>query len=135
MYLTAQHVRSSSGQEGINAFRYSHGGYLWHGIPPPGIPEQNPGELVEQIIEVTPPGNVVRSYLDLIAPDEVMWPEIRPAFFAFVGQAQRQRFPWQGIFGRCSFRVGIEFGLANGWRHEIANLYRALERVYPVSLP
>jgi hypothetical protein len=134
MYLTAHHVRSASGQEGINAFRYVHGGYLWHGLPPQGIPEQDPGVLVEQILNVPPPGNTVRSYLDVVAPDEVSWPEIRPAFYAFVGQAQRQSFPWQGVFGRCSFRVGMDLGLANVWRHEIANLYRALEAVYPARV-
>jgi hypothetical protein len=131
MYLAAQHVRSVSGQEGINAFHYAHSGYLWHGLPPQGIPDQDPGVLVEQIINVPPPGNAVRSYLDIIAPDEVFWPEIRPAFFAFVSHAQGQPLPWQGVFGRCSFRVAMDFGLANVWRHEIANLYRAMETVYP----
>jgi hypothetical protein len=71
----------------------------------------------------------------VVAPDEVFWPEIRPAFFAFVGQAQRQPFPWQGIFGRCYFRVGMDLGLANAWRREIASLYRALEAVYPARWP
>ena len=134
MYLTAQHVRSVLGQEGINAFRYIHGGYVWYGLPPQGIPDQNPGVLVEQIINLPPPGNVVRSYLDIIAPDEVFWPEIRPAFFAFVSQAQLQPFPWQGVFGRCSFRVGMDFSLVNVWRYEIAHLYRAIEAVYPARL-
>lgn len=127
MYLTAQHVRSIHGQEGINVFRYEHGPYTWQGLPPLGIPDQNPGELVAQQISVPPPGNVVRSYLDVIAPDEVLWPEIRPAFMAFVGQAQLQTFPWQGVFGRCYFRVGMDRELSDSWRHEIANLYRALE--------
>ncbi|HMG56810.1 MAG TPA: hypothetical protein VK601_25090 [Kofleriaceae bacterium] len=131
MYLAAQHVRSALGQEGINAFRYTHGGYVWQGLPPQGIPDPDPGVLVEQIINVPPPGNVVRSYLDVVAPDEVLWPEIRPAFFAFVGQAQRQPLPWQGVFGRCYFRAGMDMGLAATWRHEVARLLRALEAVYP----
>jgi hypothetical protein len=45
---------------------------------PPGIPDQDPGQLVEQHINLQPPGNTVRSYLDVVAPDEVFWPEIRP---------------------------------------------------------
>jgi hypothetical protein len=100
-------------------------------LPPPGIPDQDPGQLVEHHISLPPPGNAVRSYLDVVAPDEVFWPEIRPAFFAFVGQAQRQPFPWQGVFGRCYFRVGMDSGLANAWRRELARLYRALGAVYP----
>lgn len=40
----------------------------------------------------------------------------------------------QASFGRCNFRVAMDLGLANGWRHEIANLYRALEAVYPARL-
>jgi hypothetical protein len=135
MYLTAHHVRSPQGPEGINAFRYVHGGYIWQGLPPPGIPDQDPGQLVAHVISLPPPGNTVLSYLDVVAPDEVFWPEIRPAFFAFVGQTQRQPFPWLGVFGRCYFRVGMVLRLANVWRHEIANLYRALEAVYPPTLP
>lgn len=134
MYLAAQHVRSASGQEGINAFRYVHGGYTWHGLPPQGIPDQEPGILVQAITPVLPPNNTVRSYLDVVAPDDVFWPEIRPAFFAFVGQAQLSSFPWQGVFGRCFFRVGMDREMAKLWRHEIADLYRALEYVYPVRL-
>ena len=131
MYLTAQHVRSAQGQESINAFRYAHGANLWHGLPPQGIPDQDPGVLVEQIIHLPPPGNDVRSYLDIVAPDEVFWPEIRPAFFAFVSQAQRKPFPWLGVFGRCYFRVGMDLGMVDRWRQELADLYRALQAVYP----
>lgn len=131
MYLTAHHVRSPQGQEGINAFRYAHGGHVWQGLPPEGIPDQDPGVLVEQLIRVQPPGNAVRSYLDVVTPDEVSWPEIRPAFLAFVSQAQRQPFPWSGVFGRCYFRVGMDLKLASDWRHEIARLYVSLQAVYP----
>lgn len=132
MFLAAQRVLAATGHEGINAFRYLHGGYTWYGLPPPGIPDQNPGILLEQRIEIPPPGNAVRSYLDVVAPDEVFWPEIRPAFYTFVGHAQRQPFPWEGAFGRCYFRIGMDQLLAKNWRLEIAHLYRALETVYPI---
>lgn len=83
MYLAAQRVRDSFHREGINAFRYAHG-YTWQ-LPPPGIPDEDSGVLVNEMITIQPAGNVVRSYLDIIAPDEAFWPEIRPAFMAFVG--------------------------------------------------
>jgi hypothetical protein len=130
MYLTAQRVRDSFNREGINAFRYAHG-YTWQ-LPPPGVLDQDSGVLVYEIVTIQPAGNAVRSYLDIIAPDDAFWPEIRPAFTAFVGSAQRQPFPWDGGFGRCYFYIGMDHFIAHTWRTEIANLYRALLAVYPV---
>lgn len=130
MYLTAHHVLSpSTGREGINAFYYSHGPYTWNGFPPPGIPDQDPGELLAQTVVIAPPGNRVRSYLDVIAPDETTWAEIRPSFMGFVGQSQRSPFPWTGTIGRCSFRLGMDAALARQWQHEVAELYRAVQGV------
>ena len=129
MYLTAQHVRSLDGREGINAFHYLHGPHLWQGLPPQGIPDQNPGTLTAQAIVVEPPGNRVRSYLDVVAPDETAWSEIRTGFITFVSEAQRRPFPWLGVSGRCFLRVGLEQSLANQWHREIAELYRAVQAV------
>ena len=131
MYLTAQNVRSPKGVEGINAFHYSHGAtYAWQGLPPEGIPDKNPGTLVAETINVLPPGgNRVRSYLDVVAPDGTPWSEIRPAFIAFVSEAQRGPFPWIGVSGRVFFRIGIELALAQTWQREIAELYRAVQAV------
>ena len=130
MYLTAQRVHSpATGNEGINAFFYVHGPHIWQGLPPQGIPDQNPGELVAETVVIAPPGNRVRSYLDVVAPDETPWTEIRPAFMAFVSDAQRRPLPWVGIFGRCFFRLGVEHALAQRWQREIADLYRAAQAV------
>jgi hypothetical protein len=129
MYLTAQHVRSTAGREGINAFFYQHGPYAWQGLPPQGIPDQNPGALVLQTLAIPPPGNRVRSYLDIVAPDEAGWPEIRPAFMTFVSEAQRGPFPWVGVSGRVFCRVGLEQTLAKQWQRELADLYRAVQTI------
>ena len=129
MYLSAQRVRSPAGADGINAFQYLHGQYVWQGLPPQGIPDQNPGTLVTQTLNVPPPGNRVRSFLDVVAPDDASWSEIRPAFIAFVSAAQRQPMPWVGVFGRCLFRVGMDASVAAQWSHEIAALYRAVQAV------
>jgi hypothetical protein len=131
MYLVAQHVLSPTGQgEGVNAFCYLHGPNLsWLGVPPEGIPGLDPGVLATQVICVPPPGNRVRSYLDVIASDETPQAEIRRSFVTFVSHAQRERMPWLGVIGRCYFRVGIEPALANQWKREIADLYRGIEVV------
>ncbi|HWL85019.1 MAG TPA: hypothetical protein VNO21_04420 [Polyangiaceae bacterium] len=129
MYLTAHHVQApTGGAEGINAFRYEHG-KEWDGLPPEDIPDRNPGRLVKQTIVVPPPGNYVRSYLDVVTSDAASPTEIRQAFVTFVSQVQLHSFPWSGHFGRVRFRVEMDQGLAGAWRHEIAELYRAIQHL------
>lgn len=128
MYLTAQHVVAPTTQtEGINAFHYVHGAFTWEGLPPDGIPDRNLGTLVHQSVVVPPPGNRVRSYLDIVALDETTWNEIRQSFTTFVSEAQLGPLPWVGIVGRTYFRIGMERSLAGGWQREIADLYRAAQ--------
>jgi hypothetical protein len=136
MYVTAHHVvRPASTAEGINAFCYRHGPYIWVGLPPAGIPDENPGELAVSSVPIPPGGNRVRSYLDIVMPDEVRWDEVRTAYVAFVSEAQRRDFPWTGVVGRCTFRVGLEQGLAEQWQHELAMLLQAAQRVHGQSGP
>lgn len=107
---------------------YVHGAYVWDD-PPPGIPDANPGELMNQFTPIPPGGNRVRSYLDVVAPDETRWADIRQGFVAFIGESQRSPLPWQGVRGRCLFRLGMELALAQRWQLEIAELYRAIQAV------
>lgn len=130
MYLSAHHVIATrTGLEGVNAFLYSHGPYTWNGLPPAGIPDQDPGVLINAHISVPPPGNRVRSYLDVVAPDDTQASEIRQSFITFVSQVQLQPFSWVGLVGRCMFRIGMDQSLTNQWRREIAQLYRAVSAV------
>lgn len=125
MYLTSHHVIApATGREGINSFLYSHGSITWQQLPP-GIPDGDPGTLVAQNTSVPAGGNRVRSYLDIVAPDEVRWSEVRIGLMDFVGEMQRSRLPWTGSSGRCFFRLGMELGLAQQWHRELAILYRA----------
>lgn len=127
MYLTSHHVVSpTSGQEGVNTFLYLHGPYVWT-EPPAEIPDENPGTLAAQSISVRPPGNRVRSYLDIVAPDETRWEDVRAGLIRFVGTSQRSPFPWAGRQGKCSFRLGMELAIAPEWQKEIAVLYRAAQ--------
>ncbi len=108
MYITAHRVvHPRTTDEGINAFCYRHGSFIWVGLPPAGIPDDNPGELAVSMVAVPPGGNRVRSYFDIIMPDEVMWGEARRSFITFLSEAQGRDFPWEGVSGRCTFRVGL----------------------------
>ena len=124
MYLTAQRVVSPSCLEGLNAFFYTHGAQTWSGLPPPDMPDKDPGTLVQELITVPPPGNHVRSYLDIVAPDETPSAEIRQSLVTFLSRVQREPLPWVGVVGRCFFRNGLDKALATRWRPEIAQLYQ-----------
>jgi hypothetical protein len=125
VYLTSQHVLSASnGSEGVNTYLYFHGACPWP-QPSAGVQDQNPGTLAAQSISIRPAGNRVRSYLDVIAPDETPWAEVRAGWIEFLGRCQRSPMPWTGQSGRCFFRLGMELGLARQWHHEVAVLYRA----------
>lgn len=73
MYLTAHRVVSpTTGRTGINAFHYRHGEVPevdWTNPDPGVIPETEPGNLISDDVEVAPGGNLVRSYLDVVAHD------------------------------------------------------------------
>lgn len=119
MILTAQHVRASTGEEGINAFCRLHGLHAWTDPPPEDLAA---GELVNQAISLPPGGNDVRSYLDVIAPDETPTQEIRNAVVPFVGRSRGRTLPWIATIGRCTFRFGVEQGLHASWSEEFRRL-------------
>lgn len=130
MYLTSHHVVDpSSKREGISSFLYLHGSRDWD-QPPPEVPDQEPGALEAQSISVPPPGNRVRSYLDIVAPDGALWDEIRAGLMDFVEQSQSAPLPWDRVSGRCRFRMGMELGLARQWQRELAVLYRASQALH-----
>jgi hypothetical protein len=127
MYLTAHHVISPvDRREGINAFLYLHGSYVWEQVPA-GIPDENRGTLVAQSLSIRPPGNRVRSYMDIVAPDEARWEEVRIGLMDVVRSVQLTALPWVGHSGRCYFRIGMEIGLACQWQRELATLYRTAQ--------
>ena len=123
MYVTAQHVRSPiTGGEGVNAFYYLHAGT-------PALPEVNPGILMRKLVSIDPPGNRIRSYLDMIAPDGTELSVLRYALSALITSCQTFPLPWQSSTGDVLVRFGVDMGLANQWRSELAHLHRAIEAV------
>lgn len=129
MLLTAQRVRSHSGNEGINAFCYLHGTHIWPGEPPEGVPESNPGERANESVAVPPGGNRVRSYLDIIAPDETPTTEVVAAVRRFLATVRGGPLPCRETIGRCTFRFGLDLGLEPTWTGEFRALLEAALRV------
>lgn len=128
MFLAAQRVVSPTTKRGgINAFLYSHRGLTWTSAPPSGLDDQFSGVLIDQSISVPPPGNRVRSFLDITAPDDLPWPEVRSAFMRFLAEKQQEDLPWVGDVDVCRFKVNMELALAAEWREELAKLYRFAE--------
>lgn len=121
MYLTAQRVvRTSTGETGINAFFHEHGRRSWNEPP---VPENDPGKLVSDRITVAPPGNRVRSYIDIVAPDGTAATELFSAFAKFLArQTKGAPLPWIATIGACLFRVGMDGSLAKTWRAELVAL-------------
>jgi len=68
--LTAQRVASPGGLTGVNVYQFLHGSYVWVRVPDEFLPDSNPGELVDQWLEVPPGNNRIVSYLDVALPDE-----------------------------------------------------------------
>jgi len=121
MYATAHRVVSpTTGDEGINAFHYLHG-YEWDGAPDEFLPDKNPGTLLDESVAVPPPGNWVRSYLDVVAPDGTAPGEIARAL-AQASRTAPASFPAVWTSGRLWFRFGLERALLPVWRHELSLL-------------
>ncbi len=100
-----------------------------------GIPYGNPGTLVNESLVVPPPGNRVRGYLDVAAPDETGWDEIRQNLVSFVATLQGESLPWEGIHGRCFFKLEFDHDLASNWRAALASLIEAAHRVWTAGTP
>jgi hypothetical protein len=130
MVLTAQRVwNPTSGREGVNAFCSLHGPHDWVGEPPTGVPDDNPGERVNAHVAIPPGGNRVRSYLDIVAPDETPTAEILSAVRRFLALARSRELPWVATVGRCTFRFGLERGIEAEWATEFRTLLDAALRV------
>lgn len=67
MYVTAQLVRSPEGAVGVNAFLYEHGaGEAVEPLNRIDVALAPPGELLRRSIEISPGGNFVDAYLDVV---------------------------------------------------------------------
>jgi hypothetical protein len=133
--LTAQRVVDVRGlREGINSYRFSHGALAWRGVPP-FRPEDQPGVLTDERIEVDPGGNDVRGYLDILVPDDLSTHVDDE--FRILDRAIRRvrharggfRFP-EGILVRyCWFRFDVVGSLFACAEDELLMLFSHLRRL------
>ena len=126
MYVVVQRVVSPANKDtGINAFLYLHPGRRWQ-VAPKDILGSDPGQPARKSIAVEPNGNVVRSNLDVVAPDDIEFAEVRRHLMAFFDRAQFEPFPWEGVEGPCLFRLHMVPQLARaGWAREAKALAAA----------
>ena len=130
IYLTAHRVVSPHDMEGINAFSYVRGSSIWPDAPPvPITVDTDPGELRHQRIELPPPGNRVRSFLDLVAPADVTRPEIAAAVETLSRRSAPQHLPAEWVQGRLWVRFGADRALLPFWRAELRLLGEAAAAV------
>ena len=123
MYLCAQRVaqpEDRGGGQGINAFYYVHKRDPWgEGSAKPVLPETDPGVLEDSLIDVPPPGNTVRSYLDVVARDDV---PIDRVLLAVAVHPKPNGFPVEWVAEGVWCRSGIDAALESDWHNEIIRL-------------
>jgi len=123
MYVCAQRVRQpkrQGGAEGINAFCYLHRMDPWgKGSEKPVLPEVNPGSLIDSLIEVAPPGNAVRSYLDVVSQDSVTLDRI---IRAIRNHPVPKSLPMEWTSDDVWCRSGVELALEGDWENELERL-------------
>jgi hypothetical protein len=136
MYATAHRVRSPQGVEGVNAFLHKHGPDFSWPSEPWRLPEENPGRIVIQKVAIEPGGNNVRSYLDVIAPDDVEASDIEAVFAGLSLELMADEVPSSPLGhlpnpvvyhrGRVVLRLGVEGMLESTRTMEMDQLRQAL---------
>ena len=118
MFLTAHRVVSpATHRSGINAFLYRHGEATpvdWTNPDPTIVSEAYPGVLVSDDVEIVPGGNLVRSYLDVVAHDPTPPSSISRALDRFRASALGSNPAL--LRGEVGIRFGTEMGLAEDAR-------------------
>jgi hypothetical protein len=130
MYLTAHRptVDDVDAWPGINAYLYLHG-RTWQGSPPPNLPAarfERRHELIEHH-----PGRRIRSFLDLVGPDDANSEELARAV-AHVAKlvASGLPRPWVHLCGRCQATFLVEPALDGVWHAELYLLWQEAELLW-----
>ncbi|HYO52501.1 hypothetical protein [Archangium sp.] len=127
MYLTSQRV-SAPGEErtGINTYLYRHGEAVpsidWSRPDLARIVDEFPGTLVAHATEVPPGGNLIRSYLDIVAPDSMRMDAVDLALQQFDKEWSSSRIGQVIHMGGVAFRLGLELRLEARAREELRDL-------------
>jgi hypothetical protein len=124
MLLVVQHVATAE-QDGINAYCHEHGVREdWQWEPPAGVPDDDPGTMLEHLTRVTVQGRGrVRSYLDIAAPDgspASILPRVKLMITALLRTGAQ--FPLILVSGPIFARFEVEEALRHDWRAELRRL-------------
>ena len=128
MYVTAHRVRGDDGREAIHGFLHRHGETKW----PDDVsawPETNPGELVLQDTTLPLGGNRVRSYLDLLVPDDGDREVIEEALTYLSTDLHERLNPTVLRRGLITLRFGVEFVLEEQPGEAYAELAEIVRRL------
>ena len=129
MYLNAQRpvVDEPYAWPGINAYLYTHA-RRWAGNPPPNLPAAR----FVRCHEFAPhqPGRRIRSFLDLVGPDDVSREELHQAMChvhpIVTSPAAR---PWVHVCGRCQVTFLLDPALDAVWHAELHLLWDECDRL------
>lgn len=128
MFLTAQRVVSpKDGSQGINAYCYTHEPETLADGDMTAALDRPPGLMVRERVVIPPPGNRVRSFLDVVGPNSGTLSEAREAFEEFKGELPHgHSVPWSGLARGWAFRFLCESALVPVWERELGLLFEAL---------
>lgn len=134
MYATAHRVLARrSQQQGINAFLHLHDSSSevvdWRSPDRFAVvTEQNPGRLVNEVIEIIPGGNEVQSHLDVVAPDGTPLDAVRAAL-AKAAEILPDGEARSLSDGNIVVAFGCQIGLRGAEKLEFDELSAAIDRV------
>lgn len=120
MRITAQRVARGP-DEGINAFVYWHGRDI-HADDLMPLLDRDEGTLQVRLIEVEPGGNRVRSYLDVVVPDQATVPQIDAVLDSFLHVPVPGALPAVWRKGPAVARFACDEALAPVWARELGEL-------------
>lgn len=132
MFATAQRV-SAGRVGGINSFLYWHGRDIARSNPVELL-DAPPGDLQVRLLEVDPGGNPVRSFLDVVVPDQSTRAHLETVLAMAERMRQPEAFPVTLRVANAAIRLHLDTSLVPVWQEELADLtehVRACVLSYP----
>ena len=129
MYITA-HVVKRNGEQGINTFLHHHGQNFPWPEDASVLPETNPGEIISKKIQITPGGNRVSAYLDILAPDDATYENISNAVTALLDDLLERKNPTVFKYQNILIRFGVDIGLQPMREEQFKQLYDSALGLY-----
>ena len=126
MYLTSHRVRTSTGESGINVFLHGPAN-----CPQPPfdtiktislVADVNPGKILDSDCDIKPGGNLVLSYLDIVAADPIDMDVLQTALEEFLRKIVNTPLPVSLIIDGIGIRFGATYGLDDALSEEFKAL-------------